>query len=145
MTPQEGFDNTATTSPQSTPTAATAKTASAIVLIAGIWYFFSPWIYGANTHPNAWNGWIVGALLFIFGSIRVSRPTTTHPLGWLNALLGIWVFFSPWIFAFTANTGRFVNSLCVGVIVFVLAIISTRASRLIPSHIGPNSSLPHPH
>jgi hypothetical protein len=45
-------------------------------------------------------------------------------LSWLNALLGIWTFFSPWIYGYTAGTGRFINSLCVGVIVFVLAICS---------------------
>jgi hypothetical protein len=133
MIPQEGFDNTVTTSPTSTPSVAGAKTASAIVLIAGIWFFFSPWIYGANGQANAWNGWIVGALLVIFGAIRASRPFGTVGLSWLNALLGVWVFFSPWIFGYAGSTGRFINSLCVGVIVFVLAIVSARGSRIIPT------------
>jgi hypothetical protein len=136
MTPQEGMDNTVTSSPGSTPRVAAAKTASTIVLLAGIWYFFSPWIYGANAHGNAWNAWIVGALLFIFGVIRVSRSVGTVGLSWLSALLGIWVFFSPWIFAYTANTGRFINSLCVGVIVFVVAIVSARSSRMIPTKMN---------
>ncbi|HEX4231223.1 MAG TPA: SPW repeat protein [Bryobacteraceae bacterium] len=141
MTPQEGMDNTVTPSPGSTPGAAGSKTVSTIVLLAGIWYFFSPWIYGANAHGNAWNAWIVGALLFIFGVVRVSRPLGTAGLSWFNALLGVWVFFSPWIFAYTANTGRFINSLCVGVIVFVLAIVSARSSRMITS--GMNHPLTH--
>jgi hypothetical protein len=136
MTPQEGLDNTANTSPGPTPGMAGSKTASTIVLLAGVWYFFSPWIYGANTHVNAWNAWIVGALLFIFGVIRVSRPVGTAGLSWLNALLGVWVFFSPWIFAYTVNTGRFVNSLCVGVVVFVLAIVGARSSRIITSQMN---------
>lgn len=141
MIPQEGFDNTVTTSPGSTPRVAGAKTASAIVFIAGIWFFFSPWIYGGAGAADAWNAWIVGALLFIFGVIRVSRPLATTGLSWLNALLGIWVFFSPWIYGYTANVGRFINSLCVGVIVFVLAIISARAARVIPT--GMNRPLTH--
>jgi len=49
---------------------------------------------------------------------------------WLSIMLSIWVFFSPWVYGYTANTGRFINSLCVGVVAFVLAVItSTMASR----------------
>jgi hypothetical protein len=58
-------------------------------------------------------------------------------LSWLNALLGIWAFFSPWIYGYTGNAGRFINSLCVGVIVFVLAIVSAtftlKATRQMPT------------
>jgi hypothetical protein len=49
-------------------------------------------------------------------------------LSWFNACLAVWAFFSPWIYGFTGNTGRFINSLCVGVVVFVLAIISARST-----------------
>jgi hypothetical protein len=136
MIPNEGFDNTVTTSPGSTPAAAGAKAASAIVLILGIWFFFSPWIYGAAGQGNAWNAWIVGALLSIFGTIRASRPVGTVALSWINAVLGVWVFFSPWIFGYAASTGRFINNLCVGVIVFVLAILSARSTHLIPARVN---------
>lgn len=106
------------------------KGASTIVLLAGIWFFVSPWVYGAYTHASAWNSWIVGALLFIFGCVRVARPAYSTAVSWWNMVLGIWAFFSPWIYAYTGNTGRFINSLCVGVIVFVLSIVSARlASR----------------
>lgn len=100
--------------------------ASTIVLLAGIWFFVSPWVYGVYTHANAWNSWIVGALMFIFGCIRVARPVYSAGLSWANMVLGIWAFFSPWIYSYTGDTGRFVNSLCVGVIVFVLSIVSAR-------------------
>jgi ABC-type Co2+ transport system permease subunit len=141
MTPQEGFDNTGTSSPGSTPGVAGSKAASTIVLLAGVWFFFSPWIFGASGHGDAWNAWIVGALLFVLGVIRVSRPLGTTSLSWLNALMGAWVFFSPWIYAYTTNTGRFINSLCVGVTVFVLAVVSARSSRMIGS--GMNRPLTH--
>jgi hypothetical protein len=101
-----------------------AKAASTIVLLAGIWFFVSPWVYGAYTTGNAWNSWIVGAIMFILGCVRMSQPSRLTGLSWLNALLGIWAFFSPWIYAYTGNTGRFINSLCVGVIVFILALCS---------------------
>lgn len=106
------------------------RAASTICLLAGIWFFVSPWVYGAYTNGNAWNSWIVGAAMFVLGCVRVSRPAYSVALSWWNMVLGIWAFCSPWIYGYTGNTGRFINSLCVGVVVFVLAIVSARlASR----------------
>jgi hypothetical protein len=125
MTPSERL-----TGPQIRPATPVtgAKAASIIVLLAGIWFFVSPWVYGAYTTANAWNSWIVGAVIFILGCTRAARPTFNAGLSWLNALLGVWAFFSPWIYGYEGNEGRFINSLCVGVIVFVFAIASGMAT-----------------
>lgn len=124
MTPNEPIRSTATR--EAVARAGGARAASVVVLLAGIWFFVSPWVYGAYTHPNAWNSWIVGALLFIFGCVRIGRPAYGTALSWWNMVLGIWAFFSPWIYGYTGNEGRFINSLCVGVVVFVLSILSAR-------------------
>jgi flagellar biosynthesis protein FliQ len=97
-------------------------------MLAGIWLFVSPWVYGAYTNPNAWNSWIVGAVIAILAAMRLSNSPTQTWMSYLNCLLGIWTFASPWIYGYTGNTGRFVNSLCVGVVVFVLAITSANAT-----------------
>jgi hypothetical protein len=128
MTPNESVNSSTKMDPAARLTG--VKAASTIVLLAGIWYFVSPWVYSGYTHPNAWNSWIVGAILFILACIRVARPAYSTALSWCNMVLGIWAFFSPWIYGYTGNTGRFINSLCVGVVVFVLSIASARlASR----------------
>ncbi len=67
--------------------------------------------------------------MFIVGAVRLGSPVYSAGLSWLNTVLGIWVFFSPWIYGYVGNTGRFINSLCVGVIVFVLSIVSAMSSR----------------
>ena len=95
---------------------------STINLLAGIWLFVSPWVYGAYTNPNAWNGWILGAVIAILAAIRLSNPGGLRIFSWVNMALGVYVFFSPWIYNYVGDTGRLVNSLCVGVIVFVMAI-----------------------
>ncbi|WP_083402327.1 SPW repeat protein [Bacillus sp. MUM 116] len=41
---------------------------------------------------------------------------------WLTGLIGIWVFFSPWVYKFTDNTGALWNSIIFGVILLILAI-----------------------
>jgi len=108
------------------------RVATAINLLAGIWLFISPWVYGAYTSPNAWNSWIVGAVIVILAATRMSNPSVTW-MSWINCLLGIWTFASPWIYGYTGNNGRFINSLVVGVIVFVLAILSASTTpRTVP-------------
>lgn len=106
------------------------KTASGLNLLAGIWLFVSPWVYGAYTTANAWNSWIVGAVIVILAATRLARPTAdTAAASWLNCLLGVWTFISPWVYGYTANHGRFTNSLIVGVIVFLLALWSATSSH----------------
>ncbi len=124
MTPNEQMSGNV--SVHSSSKFAGIRAASTICLLAGIWFFVSPWVYGAYASGNAWNSWIVGAAIFIIGCVRVSRPAYSGPISWVNMVLGIWAFFSPWIYSYTSNTGRFINSLCVGVIVFVLSIVSAR-------------------
>lgn len=105
---------------------AAVKTTATINLLAGIWLFISPWVYGAYSVPSAWNSWIVGALIAIFAGSRIYNPSM-RGLSIANLLLGAWTFASPWIYGYTGDSGRFVNSLCVGVIVFVLGMYGTSA------------------
>ncbi len=118
-----------------------AKVASTIALLAGIWFFVSPWVYGAYTSPNAWNSWIVGAIIIIIAAIRLSSPPMLSWLAWINCVLGIWAFVSPWVYGYTGNTGRFVNSLVVGIIVFIAAVRSATAFAI--PRPGPQHPAPH--
>jgi hypothetical protein len=103
------------------------KGASGINVVAGIWLFVSAWVYGSYTLQNAWNNWIVGALIMILGAIRLSDPMKTIWASWINCALGIWTFASPWIYGYRGSTDRTINSMVVGVVVFVLGIISATA------------------
>ena len=106
-----------------------ARGASIIALLAGLWLFVSPWVYGAYGNTNAWNSWIVGALIFLFALIRMNQPAATG-LSWLNSILGIWIFISPWVFGYTGNTGPLINSLFVGFIVFCVAVVGANSERM---------------
>ena len=104
------------------------KTVAALNIIAGIWLFVSPWVYNAYHNGSAWNSWIVGAVIVLFAAIRFSSPGT-RALSVLNMLLGAWTFASPWIYGYTGNSGRFINSLCVGVVVFILGAFGSSMTR----------------
>ena len=80
-----------------------ATFASTITLLAGIWLFISPWVYGVIAVPNVWNNWITGALLIIFAGIRLASPPMMSWLSWLNCALGVWTFCSPWIYGYSGE------------------------------------------
>lgn len=135
MTPREHL-NEGTLNMDHAPGVGIAKTASVICLLAGIWFFVSPWVYGVYGDSNAWNSWIVGGFIVLFSLVRISRPAYGRIFSWINLVLGVWTFFSPWIYGYVTETGRFINSLCVGVVVFLFAIVSARitsASGLPPT------------
>ena len=104
------------------------RTASTIALLVGIWFFISPWVYGVGMVANSWDSWIVGAAIVILAAFRLGYPAKTEALSWLNCLLGIWAFVSPWIYGYTMDHPRFINSLCVGVILFVASIASATST-----------------
>ncbi|MBV8845355.1 MAG: SPW repeat protein [Bryobacterales bacterium] len=115
----------------------TVRTASIINLLAGIWLFISPWVYRAYSDPTAWNSLIVGALIIIFAAIRMSNPERARGASIVNMLLGAWTFASPWIYGYTGNHGRFINSLCVGVIVFICGFVASSMGHTRTTHTGP--------
>ena len=104
-----------------------ARWASFLVFLAGLWLFVSPWIFGGGGKAVTWNSMIIGALTAILALIRIKHPLSTAK-SWLNSAFGIWIFISPWIFGY--STRQFVNSLCIGVIVFSVAIIAANLQRM---------------
>ncbi len=109
-----------------------AKPALTLNLLLGIWLFISPWVFGYYSDPSAWDSWIVGALIAIFALIRMSNPGGLPFFSWLNMLLGAWTIASPWIFSYTGETARFVNSLVIGSLVLILAFAAWRAVPRMP-------------
>ena len=104
------------------------KTASTTSLLAGIWLFISPWVYGAYGTPNVWNSWIVGVLIMLFAAIRMWSPEA-RGTSVVSLLLGIWTFASPWIFRYPGNASHFVSSMCIGALVFILGAYASSMGR----------------
>lgn len=106
-----------------------ARIFSTIVLIAGAWYFISPWVFGTWRHGVAFNNWFAAALIVWFAIARVVRPAYSTAMCWANMVMGIWVFCSPWIYGYANfSVDRLVNSLAVGFAIFVCSVIGLRIS-----------------
>jgi hypothetical protein len=106
------------------------KIGAGLSFLLGIWWFASPWIYGVyRSEGSSYNNWVVGVLITMFAALRYVSPATTRGLSYANMVSGAWVFASPWIFSYSHASGRFVNSLCVGGIVFIASIYSSLSTR----------------
>lgn len=104
--------------------AAHAVRVSAVInILIGMWVFITPWVYGAAwDNPTSWNAWLLGPLLVLLALVRWINPMGSRKVGWVNMLLGLWLFISPWALGYTFNSGRFVNNLCAGAVIFFVSL-----------------------
>ena len=120
------------------------QVASAATMFAGVWLSISPWLYGSYTDRSAWNSWVVGSVVLILAVIRLSRPLGTVALSWINCVLGVWTFFSPWIYGYLGQTGRSVNNFVAGAIMFLAAAWSATHAPKPPEPRGVASANTQP-
>jgi uncharacterized membrane protein len=100
-----------------------------ISLIAGIWLFVSPWVYGSEHNLNSWNSWLIGGLIITCMWLRLAFPSSMPGLSWFAACLGVYLFVSPWLYGYISNTGRWVNSMCVGIAIALSSICAAAATK----------------
>jgi hypothetical protein len=106
------------------------KAATVISLLAGIWLFFSPWVYRAESVHSAWNSWVFAILIILFSAIRLADIAQNRTSSVVNLFLGAWVFISPWVYGYVHTMDRFINTLCVGAIVFIVSVIATSTGQM---------------
>ncbi len=93
-------------------------------LLVGIWLFISPWVLGTTADANtAWNAWIIGAAVFVVALIALTIPAS--PVPWLNVVLGVWLFISPWVLRSTGVRNGAWNARVFGVVTVILALWAT--------------------
>jgi len=107
-------------------------------LILAVWLFISPWILPvAAAGPWAWDAWIVGIIVAVLSIAALSQMAQWED--WINLLLGVWLFVSPWIFGYATTPPAAWNSWIVGVLFFLIGIWGVVAARstaeaMVPQH-----------
>lgn len=103
--------------------------ASGVNFLAGLWFIISPWVFSYDHNgPATWSSVVVGAAVAILALTRALGAYRASWLSWINAILGVWIFFSPWIFSYSQQRPAFWNSIVIGIVVFVLAAWSAASS-----------------
>ncbi|HEY3524197.1 MAG TPA: SPW repeat protein [Candidatus Limnocylindrales bacterium] len=103
--------------------------ASGLSVIAGLWLLISPWVLGfSDMQSPMWNAVILGIVIAVLAFIRAGGWYSAVGLAWINLVLGIWVFISPWVLGFSDRQAPLWDALVVGVVVVVLSAWSVWAS-----------------
>ena len=104
---------------------------SLVVFLASTWFMVTPLAYyGVSNDLTSLNYWLVGLLLVCSSILRLWFPLPTVGFSWFNMVGGLWVFVSPWVFNYTSETGPFINTLCLGVIITAMSIASAKAGAI---------------
>lgn len=103
---------------------------SGLTLAAGLWVFFSPWIFGYAMDPAALGASLVsGVIIVAIGLARTLRPHTGAGWSWVSFIVGLWVVITPWVYGYSFNVPAVWSDVIVGLLVALLALLSTLAGR----------------
>ena len=118
-------------------------------LVLAVWLFISPWVLGfgygpAGTGPNtltlnnagataAWDAWGVAVIVAVLSIAAISRLAAWEE--WVNLVVAVWLFFSPWILGFAGLHNATWNSLIVGFLIAALAVWGIMAARSLGTRV----------
>lgn len=109
------------------------RSASGIIILAGIWLIISPFILSYDSAAVTWNQVIFGVIIGILGIIRYMNLAATWA-SWLSALAGLWMVIAPFAIGGATTAARW-SSVITGLITLVLSLgIVNQRDRLHTYH-----------
>jgi uncharacterized membrane protein len=100
------------------------------VIAIGVVVFATPFVFGESSNANAaYSAYILGALVAAAGSLAAFMATPSRFVEWIVAALGVILFFTPWLFGFTAVTATSWVSWIAGVVVVGVSGIALLAQN----------------
>jgi hypothetical protein len=96
------------------------RTCDVLNLLLGAFLFLSPWIFGFDSGMQTQNAVICGIIIAALSIAALSAFTEWEE--WLNLIVGLWVFVSPWVLGFAGTTAATVH-LIIGILVAAIAAI----------------------
>jgi SPW repeat-containing protein len=88
----------------------------------GFWLAASPWMFGyarGGAPDAAWNACLLGAAMMLFAGLALYLPKAWNE--WVVMVLGLWVFFSPWVIGFSGQRAATLNAVVVGLLAILFA------------------------
>lgn len=97
-----------------------AALCDAINLMFGAILFLSPWLYGFAPGPQTQNAVVSGIVIVMLSVAAFAAFAKWEE--WLNLVVGLWVFVSPWILGFAETTAMRVDMVIGGGVALLAAI-----------------------
>jgi hypothetical protein len=89
--------------------------------LLGVLFFISPFVYSTTSNAGAaWTAFVLGALAFLAG-VALLAAQTFEPMEYGVALLGAFVFLSPWVIGFAGLASIAWTAWIIGVLLVLLA------------------------
>ena len=103
------------------------------IIAIGVVVFASPFVFGETSGNVAYSAYIMGALVAVAGLVSAFVATPSKLVEWIVAVLGVILFFTPWLFGFTATTTSWVSWIAGIAVVGVsgIALLGERPQRMV--------------
>lgn len=115
------------------------RVASFVSLLAGFFFFVTPWTFGRWMDLGAWNCHVAGGIVLALAGTRLLWPLSFRGFSRANAVLAVWIALSPWIFGYTEHGARIANSLALGTALLVSSLLSARVSVMKGTGLAENT------
>jgi uncharacterized membrane protein len=96
-----------------------------VMALAGLWAGTAPFILRFGDVRRAlWNGLIIGAVVIVLSLVAALSEDNSNvkSIDWVNAVLGLWLVFAPFILGYTATVVAMWSSIVAGIVLLVLAV-----------------------
>jgi hypothetical protein len=98
-------------------------------VVLGAWLVIAPFILGTSSDQySTWNAVVVGVLVLAVAIWALAAPFAAAA-EYINALLGAWLFVSPFVLGFAGLTTAAWNAWIVGICVALLALWAVPSTR----------------
>ena len=97
------------------------KTANWLIVLAGVWLIIAPFIRGFSGTALSLNDVITGIIIAFISLIAIGMPEEGTWLNWVSAILGVWIFVTPFFMMSLGNAGLW-NNLIIGLITVALGV-----------------------
>ncbi len=105
------------------------RTASGLIVLSGLWLIVSPFVLSFAGSVGMWDAIVVGVVGVILGGIQYANPEGNPVLSWLVVLLGLWLYFSMYLFGWTDIMRVFQDFTIVGAGFVIFGLWSALAHR----------------
>lgn len=92
--------------------------------------------YGVSDEPSAANCICIGSILLMSSALRLWYPLETVGFSWLNVILALWMFISPFVLGYTNQTAYTVATMVFAVVIIGMSLASVYAKRYLGSPLA---------
>jgi hypothetical protein len=104
-----------------------AIVAGGLSIVLGMWLMVAPMALGYTVDGATWNSVVAGAAVALLAAMQLFGPVRTARLGWINAVVGLWLMAAPLILVLEMDAAYW-NTAMAGLLVLALGMWGASAT-----------------